>query len=328
MLCRRRIVSEGKLSEFSARTILDVICARENTVLLSAKTGTASYNVVAGNGGVRFADRGELKGEAALFLLLMETEGTFALNPVPAGLGPNCMFASLHDVDERFAAWRKRLDGGSRRFLDPGLLYWWRSRLSKDVAQLPRAEYDITQLIRDRALNIDVLTSVLGADILDVCRILKSMAQYPSFEEVLFVRPQRRSPYHCIVASRDAVLSNVFWQHVCGGETPLLWDSRTLLYARSVAHPVYDLDLVVLTQVLDEAMKELIERADMMIFLLGGLPLDEEKYVQELRELNPAMTVFFWGTQRRSWTRHVPQSVFFQTPLERDAVLQALDVFL
>jgi hypothetical protein len=75
-------------------------------------------------------------------------------------------------------------------------------------------------------------------------------------------------------------------------------------------------------------MKDIVRLADVLIFLLSDLPLDEEHYLNELRDLNPAMSVFFWGSKRRRWVRRVPQSVQFMTPLEREAVLQSLDAFL
>jgi hypothetical protein len=109
---------------------------------------------------------------------------------------------------------------------------------------------------------------------------------------------------------------------------PLQWDSRELLYRRTVSHPAYDLSMVFVMQVLDDTMKDVVRRADVLIFLLSDVPSDEEQYLAELRELNPGMSVFFWGSRRRRWVRRVPQSVHFTTQLEREAVLQSLDTFL
>jgi hypothetical protein len=284
--------------------------------------------VVVGRTGIRYASRGQLGGETALFLLLMEVEGTFALGPVTSDYTSNCVFQSLSDVDARFAEWKKRLTGTDLRFLDPGHLYWWRSKLSKDVQQLTAPEYEVAQLTRDRAQTIDSLASVLGQDVLAVSRVLTRMTHQESFEIVPFVRSPRQSTYRCIVASRDALLANAFWQNVCGGELPLQWDSRELLYRRTVSHPAYDLATVFIMQVLDDTMKDMVRLADVLVFLLSDLPSDEERYLADLRALNPGMSVFFWGSRRRRWARHVPQSVHFTTPLERESVLQSLDAFL
>jgi hypothetical protein len=154
------------------------------------------------------------------------------------------------------------------------------------------------------------------------------MTHQESFEIVPFVRPPRQSTYRCIVASRDALLANAFWRNVCGGELPLQWDSRELLYRRTVSHPAYDLATVFIMQVLDDTMKDMVRLADVLIFLLSDLPSDEERYLADLCALNPGMSVFFWGSRRRRWARHVPQSVHFTTLLERESVLQSLDAFL
>ncbi|MCX6062886.1 MAG: hypothetical protein NTV26_01625, partial [Caldiserica bacterium] len=288
----------------------------------------ARYDVVVGRSGIRYASRGQLGGETALFLLLMEVEGTFALGPVTSDVISNCVFQTLTEVDTRFAAWRKRLTGTDLRFLDPGHLFWWRSKLSKDVQQLTAPEFEIAQLTRDRAQTIDSLASVLGRDVLEVSRVLTRMTHQESFEIVPFVRSPRQTTYRCVVASRDAMEANAFWQKVCGGEMPLQWDSRELLYRRTVSHPAYDLAAVFIMQVLDDTMKDMVRLADVLIFLLSDLPSDEEKYLAELRDLNPTMSVFFWGSRRRRWVRRVPQSVHFTTSLEREAVLQSLDAFL
>ncbi len=81
-------------------------------------------------------------------------------------------------------------------------------------------------------------------------------------------------------------------------------------------------------QVLDDTMKDMVRLADVLIFLLSDLPSDEERYLADLRAMNPDMSVFFWGSRRRRWARHVQQSVHFTTPLDREAVLQSLDAFL
>jgi hypothetical protein len=321
-------MGEGKLAEFPARTILEVLFTKDPSALLSVATRATRYDVVVGRTGVRYASRGQLGGETALFLLLMEVEGTFALGPVTSDYTSNCVFQSLSDVDARFVEWKKRLTGTDLRFLDPGHLYWWRSKLSKDVQQLTAPEYEVAQLTRDRAQTIDSLASVLGQDVLAVSRVLTRMTHQESFEIVPFVRPPRQSTYRCIVASRDALLANAFWQNVCGGELPLQWDSRELLYRRTVSHPAYDLATVFVMQVLDDTMKDMVRLADVLVFLLSDLPSDEERYLADLRALNPGMSVFFWGSRRRRWARHVPQSVHFTTPLERESVMQSLDAFL
>jgi hypothetical protein len=321
-------MGEGKLAEFPARTILEVLFTKDPSALLSVTTRATRYDVVVGRTGIRYASRGQLSGETVLFLLLMETEGTFALGPVTLDYVSNCVFQSLSDLDARFASWKKRVSGVELRFLDPGRLYWWRSRLSKDVQQLPSREFEIAQLTRDRAQTIDALASVLGQDVLDVARTLSRMTRQDAFEAVPFVRPPRQGTYRCVVASRDALLANAFWQKVCGGEMPLQWDSRELLYRRTVSHPAYDLSTVFIMQMLDDTMKDMVRLADVLFFLLSGLPSDEEKYLGELRDLNPTMSVFFWGSRRRRWVRRVLQSVHFTTPLERESVLQSLDVFL
>jgi hypothetical protein len=321
-------MGEGKLAEFPARTILELLFTKDPSALLSVTTRAARYDVVVGRSGVRYASRGQLDGETALFLLLMETEGTFALEPVTSDYVSNCVFQSLSDVDAKFAEWKKRLTGADVRFLDPGRLYWWRSRLSKDVQQLTAPEYEIAQLTRDRAQTIDSLASVLGQDVLEVSRVLTRMTRQESFEIVPFVRSPRQATYRCVVASRDALLANAFWQNVCGGEMPLQWDSRELLFRRTVSHPPYDLATVFVMQVLDDTMKDMVRLADVLIFLLSDLPSDEERYLADLRALNPSISVFFWGSRRRRWARHVHQSVHFTTPLEREAVLQSLDAFL
>jgi hypothetical protein len=322
------MMGEGKLAEFPARTVLEVLFTKDPSALLSVMTPAARYEVVVGRGGIRYASRGQLGGEAALFLMFMETEGTFTLGPVVTDYASNCNFDSLTDVDARFAEWKKRLTGIDLKLLDPEYLYWWRSRLSKDVQQLPAPEYEIAQLTRDRAQTIDSLASVLGQDVLEVSRILTRMTRQEPFEVVPFVRPPHQATYRCVVASRDALEANTFWQHVCGGEMSLQWDSRELLYRRTISHPAYDLSAVFVMQVLDDTMKDVVRLADVLIFLLSDLPLDEEQYLNDLRELNAGMSVFFWGSKRRRWVRHVPQSVHFTTPLEREAVLQSLDAFL
>ncbi len=230
-------MGEGKLAEFPARTILEVLFTKEPSALLSVTTRAARYDVVVGRSGIRYASRGQLGGETALFLLLMEIEGTFTLGPVTSDCTSNCVFQTLSEVDARFAEWKKRLTGTDLRFLDPGHLYWWRSKLSKDVQQLAAPEYEIAQLTRDRAQTIDSLASVLGQDVLEVARVLTRMTHQESFEIVPFVRPPRQATYRCIVASRDALLANAFWQRVCGGEMPLQWDSHELLYRRTLSHP-------------------------------------------------------------------------------------------
>ncbi|RIE06931.1 hypothetical protein [Candidatus Cryosericum terrychapinii] len=321
-------MGEGKLAEFPARTILEVLFTKDPSALLSVTTKAARYDVVVGHSGIRYASRGQLSGETAVFLLLMEIEGTFALGPATSDYASNCVFQSLSDVDARFAAWKKRLTGSDLRFLDPGRLYWWRSKLSKDVQQLAAPEYEIAQLTRDRAQTIDSLASVLGQDVLDVAKTLSRMTRQESFEIVPFVRPPRQGTYRCVVASRDALLANAFWQKVCGGEMPLQWDSRELLYRRTVSHPAYDLSTVFIMQVLDDTMKDMVRLAEVLFFLLSDLPSDEEKYLAELHALNPTMSMFFWGSRRRRWVRRVSQSVHFTTPMEREFVLQSLDVFL
>lgn len=321
-------MGEGKLAEFPARTMLEVLFTKEPGVLLSVTTKAARYKVVVGRMGISHASRGQLHGEAALFLLLMETEGTFEMAAVSSDEAPNCLFETLADVDARFAAWRKHVSDMDLRLLDSGNLYWWRSRLSKDVQQLPAVQYEIAQLTRDRAQTIDSLASVLEKDVLEIARELTLMMHQEPFEVVPFVRPPRQATYRCVVASRDPIMANTFWQHVCGGEMPLQWDSRELLYRRTVSHPGYDLSMVFIMQVLDDTMRDMVRLADVLIFLLSDLPSDEEKYLADLRVLNPQMSVFFWGSPRRRWVRHVEQSVHFTTPLEREDVLQCLDAFL
>ena len=321
-------MGEGKLAEFPARTILEVLFTKDPSVLLSVTTRAARYNVVVGRTGIVHASRGQLRGETALYLLLMETEGTFSLGPVTSDEKPNCAFGTLADVDARFAAWRKRVSDTDLRLLDSGNLYWWRSRLSKDVQQLPAIQYEIAQLTRDRAQTIDSLASVLGRDVLDVARELTRMMRQEPFEIVPFVRPPRQALYRGIVASRDPIMANTFWQHVCGGEMPLQWDSRELLYRRTISHPAYDVSMIFVMQVLDDTMKDMVRLADILIFLVSDLPSDEEEYLAELRTLNPEMSVFFWGSRRRRWAHHINQSVHFTTALDRDAVLQCLDAFL
>ena len=321
-------MGEGKLAEFPARTILEVLFTKDPSALLSVTTRAARYDVVVGRSGIRYASRGQLGGDAAVFLLLMETEGTFNLGPVTSDVLSNCVFQTLTEVDARFAEWKKRLAGIDFRFLDPGRLYWWRSKLSKDVQQLAAPEYEVAQLTRDRAQTIDSLASVLGQDVIEVARVLTRMAHLESFEIVPFVRPPRQRAYRCVVASRDALLANAFWQRVCGGELPLQWDSHELLYRRTVSHSSYELATVFVMQVLDDTMKDMVRLADILVFLLSDLPSDEEAYLADLRALNPGMSVFFWGPRRRKWARRIQQSVHFTTPLEREAVLQSLDVFL
>lgn len=321
-------MGEGKLAEFPARTVLEVLFTKDPSALLSVVTPAARYEVVVGRSGIRHASRGQLSGETALFLMLMETEGTFTLGPVMTEYASNCNFDTLADVDARFAEWKKRLTGIDLKLLDPGNLYWWRSRLSKDVQQLPAPEFEIAQLTRDRAQSIDSLASVLGQDVLEVSRVLTRMTRQDSFEIVPFIRPPRQATYRCVVASRDALQANMFWQRVCGGEMSLQWDSRELLYRRTISHPAYDLSAVFVMQVLDDTMKDVVRRADVLVFLLSDVPSDEEQYLNELRELNPSMSVFFWGSRRRRWVRHVSQSVHFTTALDREAVLQSLDAFL
>ncbi len=165
-------MGEGKLAEFPAHAVLEVLFTKEPGALLSVTTPAAHYDVVVGREGIRYARRGQLAGESALFLMLLETEGTFTLGPVVTAYESNCRFDSLADVDARLATWKKRLSGVDPAFLDPGRLYWWRSRLSKDVQQLPAAEYEIAQLTRDRAQTIDALAGVLGQDVLEVSRTL------------------------------------------------------------------------------------------------------------------------------------------------------------
>ncbi|HWQ21635.1 MAG TPA: hypothetical protein VN478_02785 [Clostridia bacterium] len=321
-------MGEGKLAEFPARTILEVLFTKDPSALLSVTTPAARYDLVVGRSGIRYATRGQLSGDTAVFLLLMETEGTFNLGPVTSDRVSNCVFETLADVDSRYANWRKRLTGTDLRFLDPGRLYWWRSKLSKDVQQLPAPEFEVAQLTRDRAQTIDSLASVLGQDVIEVSRVLTRMTHLESFEIVPFIRPPRQVAYRCVVASRDALLANAFWQNVCGGEMPLQWDSHELLYRRTISHASYELATVFVMQVLDDTMKDMVRLADILIFLLSDLPSDEERYLADLRTLNPGMSVFFWGSRRRKWARHIQQSVHFTTPLERDAVLQSLDAFL
>jgi hypothetical protein len=321
-------MGEGKLAEFPAHTILEVLFTKDPGALLSVVTPAARYEVIVGRSGIRYASRGQLGGEAALFLMLMETEGTFTLGPVMSEWTSNCSFQDLGEVDARFADWKKRSTDIDIKFLDPGRLYWWRSRLSKDVQQLPVSEYEIAQLTRDRAQTVDSLASVLGQDILETSRVLAHMVRQEPFEIVPFVRPPRQAVYRCVVASRDALQANLFWQNICGGEMPLQWDSHELLYRRTISHPAYDLSAVFVMQVLDDTMKDMVRLADILIFLLSDLPSDEERYLSELRALNPGMSVFFWGSKRRHWIRSVPQSVHFTAPLEREAFLQSLDVFL
>src|SRR5450756_88634 len=321
-------MGEGKLGEFPARTILEVLFTKDPSALLSVTTRAARYDVVVGRSGIRYASRGQLGGETALFLLLMETEGTFALGPVTSDDVSNCVFESLSDVDARFAEWKKRLTGTDFRFLDPGRLYWWRSKLSKDVQQLAAPEYEIAQLTRDRAQTIDSLASVLGQDVFDVARTLSRMARQDPFEVVPFVRPPRQGTYRCVVASRDALPANAFWQNVCGGEITMQKHNRELLYRRTVSHPAFDLSMVFIMQALDVTMKDMVRLADVLIFLLSDLPSDAESYLADLRALNPGMSVFFWGSRRRKWANQVQQAVHFTTPLERESVLQSLDAFL
>jgi len=321
-------MSEGKLAEFPARTIVELLFTKDPSALLSVTTRAARYDVVVGRSGIHYASRGQLGGETALFLMLMETEGTFVLGPVASDYVSNCVFQSLSDVDARFAEWKKRLSGTDLRFLDPGLLYWWRSKLRKDVQQLAVPEYEIAQLTRDRAQTIDSLASVLGQDVLEVSRVLTRMTRQEPFEIVPFVRSPRQTTYRCVVASRDALMANAFWQNVCGGEMPLRWDSRELLYWRTVSHPAFDLSMVFIMQTLDDTMKDMVRLADVLIFLLSDLPSDEESYLADLRALNPDMSVFFWGSRRRKWANQVQQSVHFTAPLERESVLQSLDAFL
>jgi hypothetical protein len=322
------MMGEGKLGEFPARTILEMLLTKDPSALMSVTTRAARYDVVVGRSGIRYASRGQLDGEAALFLMLTETEGTFVLGPVAPDYVSNCVFQSLSDVDARFAEWKKRLTGTDLRFLDPGRLYWWRSKLRKDVQQLVAPEYEIAQLTRDRAQTIDSLASVLGQDVLEVSRVLTRMTRQESFEIVSFARPPRQTTYRCVVASRDALMANAFWQKVCGGEMPLQWDNRELLYWRTVSHAAFDLSMVFVMQVLDDIMKDMVRLADVLIFLLSDLPSDEERYLADLRALNPDMSVFFWGSRRRLWANHVQQSVQFMCPLERESVLQSLDAFL
>ncbi|HEY5000892.1 MAG TPA: hypothetical protein VII15_03555, partial [Candidatus Cryosericum sp.] len=201
-------MGEGKLAEFPARTILEVLFTKDPSALLSVTTRSVRYDVVCGRTGIRYASRGQLGGESALFLLLMETEGSFVLGPVTSDYVSNCVFQTLSDVDVGFAEWRKRLTDTDLRFLDSGRLYWWRSKLSKDVQQLAAPEYEVAQLTRDRAQTIDSLASVLGQDVFDVARTLSRMSRQDSFEVVPFVRPPRQGTYRCVVASRDALLAN------------------------------------------------------------------------------------------------------------------------
>jgi len=117
-----------------------------------------------------------------------------------------------------------------------------------------------------------------------------------------------------MVASRDPFMANTFWQHVCGGEMPLQWDSRELLYRRTVSHPGYDLSMAFVMQVLDDTMRDMVRMADVLIFLLSDLPSDEEKYLADLRALNPRMSVFSgvhpgvagfaWWSSRSTSRRH------------------------
>ena len=69
-------MGEGELAEFSARTILEVLFTKDPSALLSVTTRAARYDVVVGRSGIRYASRGQLTGETALFLMLMETEGS------------------------------------------------------------------------------------------------------------------------------------------------------------------------------------------------------------------------------------------------------------
>ena len=321
-------MGEGKLAEFPARTVLEALFTREPAALLSVDTGAAHYEVVVGRGGVRHASRGQLSGPVALFLLLMETDGTFTLGPVVGQVPADCVFATVTDVDSAFAAWKQQVRDVDLRFLDPGVLYWWRSRLSKDVQQLPPQEYEVALLTRDRAQTVDSLASVLGMDVIDVARLLQRMMRREPFEAIPFVRMPRPLTYRCVAASRDAVAANRFWQDVCGGEMPLQWDSRELLYRRVVSRPAYDLSVSFVMQVLDDTMKDMVGLADILFFLVSDLPSDEEEYVAQLRALNPGMSTFFLGSMRRQWTRQLPQSVWLGTRLEREAVLGALDAFL
>ena len=321
-------MGEGKLAEFPARTVLEALFSREPAALLSVDTGAAHYEVVVGQGGIRHAGRGQLAGPVALFLLLLESEGTFTLGPVVSQVPADCVFTSIAEVDRAFAAWKQQVRDVDLRFLDPGVLYWWRSRLSKDVQQLPAQEYEVALLTRDRAQTVDALASVLGMDVVDVARLLQRMRGREPFEAIPFVRMPRPLTYRCVAASRDAVAANRFWQEVCGGEMPLQWDSRELLYRRVVSRPGYDLSVSFVMQVLDDTMKDMVERADILFFLVSDLPSDEEEYVAQLRALNPGVSTFFLGPMRRQWTRQVPQSVWLGTRLEREAVLAALDAFL
>ena len=168
-------MGEGKLAEFPARTILEVLFTNDPSALLSVTTAAARYDIVVGRSGIRYASRGQLGGDTAVFLLLMETEGTFSLGPVTSDNLSNCVFQTLTDVDARFAEWKKRLAGIDFRFLDPGRLYWWRSKLSKDVQQLAAPEYEVAQLTRDRAQTIDSLAAVLGQDVIEVAKVLTRM---------------------------------------------------------------------------------------------------------------------------------------------------------
>jgi hypothetical protein len=321
-------MGEGKLAEFPARMILEVLFTKDPGALLTVSTRAARYDVVVGRGGIRFASRGTLGGDTAMFLLLMEREGSFTLGPVAKDYSANCAFVTLADLDRRFAAWQECLEGVDPAFLDPGRLYWWRSRLRKDVQQLVGLEYEIAQLTRDRALSADVISSTLGKDVLDIARVLEHMTRLDPFDAVQFMRRPRLRTFHGIVASRDPLKSSALWKTVCTGAIPLQWDTRSLLYRQTLSHPAYSVELVFLTQAVDETMSDIVRAADIMLFLLSDLPSDDERYVKDLRALNPDMQVFFWGTKRRRWLRRVPESAYFSGALEKDAVLQDLDVFL
>jgi hypothetical protein len=322
------MMGEGKLAEFPARTILEVLFTKEPAALLTVATRAARYDVIAGRGGIRFASRGTLGGETAMFLLLMEHEGSFTLGPVAHDYASNCTFVTLADLDHRFAAWQERLKGVDQALLDPGNLYWWRSRLSKDVQQLSGPEYEVAQLTRDRALSIDVIASTLGKEIIDIARVLAHMARLEPFEAVPYTRRPRLRTFHGVVASRDPLNAATLWKSVCTAEIPLQWDTRSLLYRQTLSHPAYDVELVFLTQATDDTMRDIVRAADIMLFLLSDFPCDEERYLNSLRALNAEVKVFFWGTKRRRWLRHVPESVYLSGALAKDAILQGLDVFL
>jgi hypothetical protein len=321
-------MGEGKLAEFPARTILEVLFTKDPGALLTVSTRAVRYDVVAGRGGIRFASRGAVGGETALFLLLMEREGSFTLGPVAKDYPSNCTFATLADLDQRFAAWQERLKGVDQAFLDPGKLYWWHSRLSKDVQQLSGPEYEVAQLTRDRALSVDVIASTLGKDIIDIAHVLARMARLEPFEAVPFIRKPRLRTFHAVVASRDPLKASTLWKSVCTVDIPLQWDTRSLLYRQTISHPAYDVELVFLTQAADETMRDIVRAADIMLFLLSDLPGDEEQYLKSLLAINPDVQVFFWGTKRRRWLKHIPESVYLASELEKDAILQGLDVFL